>query len=140
MSQTLIKKLAQSRAVGLAAGQAVKSGDFLEVSPAHATTHDNTGAVMPKFRSIGANRIDDPLQPIFTLDHDVQNRTEANVAKCAAIEAFAEEQDVRFHPAGCGPRIGLLEPGQNGISATNRNFNGRTGDRDAKRFSRLQAS
>ena len=41
-------------------------------------------------------------------------------------------------PAGCGPCIGLgaglLEPGEIGISATNRNFKGRMGSTDAKAY------
>ncbi|CAH0033348.1 unnamed protein product [Clonostachys rhizophaga] len=41
-------------------------------------------------------------------------------------------------PSGCGPCIGLgpglLEPGMTGISASNRNFKGRMGSRDAKAY------
>lgn len=41
-------------------------------------------------------------------------------------------------PAGCGPCIGLgtglLEPGENGISASNRNFKGRMGSTEAKAY------
>jgi homoaconitate hydratase len=51
----------------------------------------------------------------------------------ALIEAGAQPL-----PAGCGPCIGLgtglLEPGEVGISATNRNFKGRMGSTDAKAY------
>jgi len=102
MPQTLIEQIAQAHAVGLAAGHLVRSGDVLRVRPAHLMTHDNTGAVIPKFRAIGAQRIADPRQVVITLDHDVQNRSAANLEKYARIEAFAAEQGIDFHPAGRG--------------------------------------
>jgi homoaconitate hydratase len=102
MPQTLIEQIAQAHAVGLAAGHRVRSGDILRVRPAHVMTHDNTGAVIPKFRSIGAERVADPRQVVITLDHDVQNESAANLEKYAAIEAFAADQGIDFHPAGRG--------------------------------------
>jgi homoaconitate hydratase len=65
-------------------------------------THDNTGAVIPKFKSIGASRIADPRQPVFAIDHDIQNTSEANLAKYAGIEAFAKKHGVDFYPPGTG--------------------------------------
>ena len=102
MSQTLIEKIAQAHALDLAPGHLVRSGDFLRVRPAHVMTHDNTGAVIPKFEGIGAAKVFDPRQPVFTLDHDVQNRSQANLAKYEGIETFAREQGVEFFGAGRG--------------------------------------
>jgi homoaconitate hydratase len=65
-------------------------------------THDNTAAVIKKFKAIGAEQIHDPRQPVFTLDHDIQNKSEANLAKYSEIEAFAKEHGVDFYPAGTG--------------------------------------
>ena len=53
MSQNLVEKIAQHYAVGLEKGQIVRSGDFISIQPAYVMTHDNTGAVIPKFKSIG---------------------------------------------------------------------------------------
>jgi homoaconitate hydratase len=38
----------------------------------------------------------------MTLDHDVQNRSEANLLKYKKIEEFAKSQGVDFYPAGRG--------------------------------------
>jgi len=102
MPQTITEKVVQSHAVGLPDGTEVLAGDMVTVRPAHVMTHDNTGAVLPKFRTIGATRVADPNQPVFALDHNVQDRTEANLEKYAKIEAFAREQGIVFHPAGAG--------------------------------------
>ncbi len=46
---------------------------MVTIRPRHVMTHDNTGAVLPKFRAIGATRVADPAQPVFALDHNVQD-------------------------------------------------------------------
>ncbi|KAG6906095.1 mitochondrial Homoaconitase [Tephrocybe rancida] len=100
--QTVIEKVVQKYAVGLPQGKAVKAGDYVMIRPEHVMTHDNTGPVISKFNSIGATKIHNPAQPVFTLDHDVQNKTPKNLAKYASIEAFARKHAVDFYPAGRG--------------------------------------
>ena len=65
-------------------------------------THDNSWPVALKFMSIGAYKIHDKKQIVMTLDHDVQNKSEANLKKYRQIEEFAKKQGVDFYPAGRG--------------------------------------
>lgn len=102
MSQNLVEKIAQTFAVGLEAGHVVSSGDYLAIQPAHVMTHDNTGAVIPKFKEIGAKQIFNTRQVVFTLDHDIQNKTDRNIEKYAKIQAFAKQYGIDFYPAGRG--------------------------------------
>lgn len=118
--QTFIEKVVQKYAVGLPEGRYVKAGDYVMIRPEYVMTHDNTGPVISKyvqfiitdackgihekdrFNSIGATRIHNPRQPVFTLDHDVQNKSPKNLQKYASIEAFARKHSVDFYPAGRG--------------------------------------
>ena len=102
MGLTLVEKIAARHADGLAAGTVVRAGDFVSIRPRHVMTHDNTGAVIPKFKQIGATAIADPAQPVFAIDHDIQNVTPKNLEKYAKIEAFAAEHGIDFYPAGTG--------------------------------------
>ncbi|HWO57128.1 MAG TPA: homoaconitase [bacterium] len=102
MGQTLVEKIATAHAVGLKPGQLAYSGDFITIRPKHVMTHDNTSAVMGKFKSIGATRVADPRQPVFAIDHDIQNTTPENLAKYAKIEEFAKKHGIDFYPAGTG--------------------------------------
>ena len=102
MSQNLIEKIAQKYVLGLEPGQNVYSGDYITIQPAHILTHDNTGAVVGKFKAIGAERMANPGQPIFALDHNVQNKSEENLKKYKDIEDFAKEMGVDFYSAGRG--------------------------------------
>ena len=102
MPQTSIEKIVQRYAVGVEPGTEVRSGDIVAIRPKHVMTHDNTGAVIPKFRSIGATTIADASQPVFGMDHDIQNTTPENLAKYATIERFAAEHGVDYYPPGRG--------------------------------------
>jgi len=101
MPQTIVEKIAQTH---LAEGpkRPLRTGDFVSIRPHHVMTHDNTSAVMSKFKGIGAKKIHDPKQLVFALDHDIQNKDEANQKKYRSIEAFAKEHGVDFYPAGSG--------------------------------------
>lgn len=101
-ARTLVEKIATRFAVGLAPGQPVRQGDFITIRPKHVMTHDNTGAVMPKFKQLGAKGVLDPRQPVFAIDHDIQNVTPENLGKYAKIEQFAREHGIDFYPAGTG--------------------------------------
>ncbi|KAF9158783.1 mitochondrial Homoaconitase [Actinomortierella ambigua] len=101
-AQNMVEKIVQKYSVDLPPNVKVKSGDFVTIRPAHVLTHDNTGAVMSKFKSIGAASFKNPRQPVFALDHDVQNKTEKNLTKYASIETFAGTHGVDFYPAGRG--------------------------------------
>jgi len=102
MPQTLIEKISQKYTVGLTPNQLVHSGDYISIRPAYVMTHDNTGAVIPKFKSIGATRLANPRQVIHTLDHDIQNKSEKNLEKYKKIEEFSKVMGADFYPAGRG--------------------------------------
>jgi len=106
VGQTLLEKITQTYAVGLPAGHTVRANDFVSVRPKHVMTHDNTGAVIPKFASMfdggAVPKVFDPTQPVIGIDHDIQNTTPENLGKYAKIEAFAKTHGLAFFPAGTG--------------------------------------
>jgi len=101
MGQTVVEKIAQLHMTE-GPNRPLRAGDFVSIHPFHVMTHDNTAAVMKKFKSIGATRVHDSAQPVFTADHDIQNTEESNLAKYRGMEAFAREQGIDFYPPGAG--------------------------------------
>src|SRR5258706_13000488 len=101
MGQTIVEKITRKH---MTEGPArpLRTGDFLSIRPHGCMTHDNTSAVMSKFKGIGAKKVKDPQQLGFALDHDIQNQDESNQKKYRAIEVFAKEHGVDFYPAGSG--------------------------------------
>ncbi len=101
MGQTIVEKLARKHMTE-GPNRPLRAGDFLSIRPHRCMTHDNTSAVMSKFKGIGAKKLKDARQMVFALDHDIQNQDESNLKKYRAIEAFAKEHGVDFYPAGSG--------------------------------------
>jgi len=54
----------------------------------------NTWPVAKKFFDMGVEEVEDRKQLVFTLDHDVQNKSDANKKKYQQIEEFAAKQGV----------------------------------------------
>src|SRR6478736_5179609 len=101
MGQTVVEKIAQAH---LAEGpkRPLRTGDFVAIRPNRVMTNKNTSAVMKKFQTIGAKKIQNPRQLVFALDHDIQNKEDSNLHKYQAIEGFAKYHGVDFYPAGSG--------------------------------------
>jgi homoaconitate hydratase len=106
MGLTLVEKIATRYAVGLKPGESALQGSIVTIRPKHVMTHDNTGAVIPKFTSIFPGgvgpKVADPHQPVFAIDHDIQNHSPENLGKYAKIKKFADRHGVDFYPAGTG--------------------------------------
>lgn len=101
IGQTIAEKIAQAHKVE-GPDRPFQAGDVVSLRPRHVMTHDNTAAVMTKFRAIGASEMFDSEQPVFPMDHDVQNMSESNLEKYRSIEAFAKSMGVDFYPPGTG--------------------------------------
>lgn len=102
MAQNLVEKITQKFCLNLDENEKVHSGQFVTIRPAYVMTHDNTAAVIPKFKNIGASKIANPGQVVFTLDHNVQDTSEKNLQKYKNIENFAGQHGIDFYPAGRG--------------------------------------
>ncbi|TIC99592.1 Homoaconitase, mitochondrial [Colletotrichum higginsianum] len=100
--QTMTEKIVQRYAVGLADGKKVRAGDYVTIKPAACMSHDNSFPISKKFMGLGADKVYDPRQIVMTMDHDVQNRSEANLKKYRLIQEFAKKHDVDVYPPGHG--------------------------------------
>ena len=96
MGQTIVEKIAQLHLAEGPRDRPLRAGDFVSIRPRHVMTHDNTSAVMKKFAAIAARRLHDSRQPVFALDHDIQNTSESNLTKFREVEAFARERGVIY--------------------------------------------
>jgi homoaconitate hydratase len=102
MPRTFVEAVVEKHARSSTLRRAPRPGDLVWLQPAKLMTHDNSSAVLARFRSMGAERVAHPERCVIVLDHDIQNTTPENLAKYSRIEAFAREQGIEFHTAGTG--------------------------------------
>jgi homoaconitate hydratase len=102
MARTFVEAVVEAHACGARLGRAPRPGDIVWLRPKKLMTHDNSSAILKRFHAMGATRVSDPSRCVIVLDHDIQNKAPSNLAKYAAIEAFAREQGIEFHGAGSG--------------------------------------
>jgi len=110
--QTLVEKIVQKYADGLAPGKVVRSGDYVTIRPHKCMTHDNTAAVLVKAEGLGLTKVNDPSQLVFTADHSVQDVSPKQLAQYAKMESFARGHGIWMSPPqyGIGHQI-MVEEG-----------------------------
>ncbi|KAH8200745.1 hypothetical protein TruAng_005062 [Truncatella angustata] len=90
------------------------------------------------FREAAANGKEAKLAPGVKFYLAAASTVEQQTAEETGDWQVLVDAGAQTLPAGCGPCIGLgtglLEPGEVGISASNRNFKGRMGSTDAKAY------
>lgn len=99
MGQTFAQK-----ALGRAAGKAVKPGEIVFVEPDLVLSHDNSSAIIGKFEStVPGARVKYPDRIVIILDHVIPAATSKDAAGHAKVRKFVSEQGIeKFYDVGCG--------------------------------------
>jgi 3-isopropylmalate/(R)-2-methylmalate dehydratase large subunit len=99
MGQTFAQK-----ALGRAAGKAVKPGEIVFVEPDLVLSHDNSSAIISKFEStVPGRKVKYPDRIVVILDHVIPAATSKDAAGHAQVRKFVREQGIeKFYDIGCG--------------------------------------
>ncbi|CCH57945.1 hypothetical protein TBLA_0A01460 [Henningerozyma blattae CBS 6284] len=103
-AQNLIEKIVQRYSVdGLEKPDVeLHSGDYINLKPSYCMSHDNTWPIALKFLQLQSEKLYDANQIVNTIDHDVQNKSEANLQKYDNMRKLAGRLGSHFYPAGRG--------------------------------------
>lgn len=113
MGKTFSEKI-----LGRKAGQEVVAGEFVEIEPDVAMSHDNTADISRKFYSLGIDRVKNPDRHVIVLDHATPPSNDKFAENHKVIREFVKEQDIRgFYDINRGichqvlPEEGYIVPG-----------------------------
>ena len=114
MGKTFVEKV-----FSLKLGRDVSAGDYVEVTPDVAMSHDNTAAIAIRFRELGVDAVYNPDIHFIILDHTTPPPNETLAANHKAIREFVETYGIhRFYDFNFGichqvlPEEGYALPGK----------------------------
>ncbi len=113
MGRTLTEKV-----LGRKAGQDVRAGEVVTVSPDYVLSHDNSAAIIKEFRKLGVKKVKAPGKIVIVLDHIVPAADEKYAQNHKSIREFVAEQGIpNFFDINAGichqvlPEQGFALPG-----------------------------
>ena len=113
MGKTLTEKV-----LGRKAGQDVRAGEVVTVSPDYVLSHDNSAAIIKEFRKLGVKKVRAPGKIVIVLDHIVPAADEKYAQNHKSIREFVAEQGIpNFFDINAGichqvlPEQGFALPG-----------------------------
>lgn len=98
MGKTFSEKILSQKA-----GQDVKAGEVVTVSPDFILSHDNAAAIIQEFKKLGLKKVKSPHKIVIILDHVVPASTEKYALNHKNIREFVSEQTIKnFFDINCG--------------------------------------
>jgi homoaconitate hydratase family protein len=89
LGQTFSEKILSQKA-----GQKVRAGDVVTVSPDYILTHDNTAAIIKEFQKLGIEKVRCPEKIVVILDHVVPASAEKYAQNHKSIREFVAAQRI----------------------------------------------
>ncbi len=90
MGKTFVEKVFEKKV-----GREVKVGEIVTVEPDFVLSHDNTAAIIGKFKKMGAQKVKYPERMVVVLDHVVPASQEKYALNHLIIREFVKEQGVK---------------------------------------------
>jgi len=113
MGKTFSEKI-----LGKKAGKDVVAGEFVDIEPDVAMSHDNTADISNKFYSLGVDKVYDPDKHVIVLDHATPASNEKFADNHKVIREFVKKQGIKnFYDIDTGichqvlPEKGHIKPG-----------------------------
>ena len=90
MSQTFVEKIFSTKL-----GRKVESGEYVEVVPDVAMSHDNTADISQKFKDLGVDSVFNPDMHVIILDHTTPAHNEGFACNHKMVRRFVQTQGIK---------------------------------------------